>query len=110
VVMAAQDFHQMVYSIAASNAADRSVVAADGDCAAVASVTAITPMMVTVVVAIPVMVGPHSHAANGGINGHLGGSGNNGRGDGDNANRQQTKKNSAHGKTSLEVVKYLRLK
>ena len=73
--MAAQDFHQMVYSIAASNAADRSVVAADGDCAAVASVTAITPMMVTVVVAVPVMVGPHSHAANGGINGHLGGSG-----------------------------------
>ena len=51
--------------VAAPNSTHRSVVAADGDSAAVAaSVTAIPG---TVVVAVPVTVVPHSHTANGGI-------------------------------------------
>jgi hypothetical protein len=81
------------YLVAAPNATNRSVVAADGDSAAVASVTAI---LGTVVIAIPVTVvvavAPHSHTTNGGINNNsLCGSGNNRGGDSDSANRQQTK-------------------
>jgi hypothetical protein len=84
--------------VATPNPTDRSVVAADCDSAAVASITAIPGM---VVVAVPVTVVPHSHTANGGIDNNLCGSGNNRRGDSDRSNRQQTKQNSAHGTTFL---------
>jgi hypothetical protein len=94
-----------VYLVAAPNATDRSVVAADGNSAAVAaSITAIPPIIaVTVVTAVITAVGPHSHTADGGIDDNLCGSGNDGRGDSDSTNRQQTEKNSAHGTTSLEL-------
>ena len=55
---------QSVILVATPNPTDRSVVAADGDSAALARITAIP---VAVSVTVVVVVGPHSHAANGGI-------------------------------------------
>ena len=88
---------QSVILVATPNPTDRSVVAADGDSAALASITAIP---VAVSVTVVVVVGPHSHAANGGIDNNLCGSGNNRRGDGDHTNRQQTEQNSAQDSSS----------
>ena len=85
------------YLVAAPNATDRSVVAADGDSAA----SAVPAMVVVVAAMFIVAVTPHSHAANGGIDGNLCGSGNNRRSDSDSTNRQQTKENSAHRTTFL---------